>query len=262
MGPVSRAIVVAACGESGYHAPPSDRRVECVDCNAAVRRDCGGSARRRHREGFRRGLGQIRRPRHRRSASGRRRRRRRAPAPPHRRRLPLAMRTKLGENPAAVRVGSRHEAARRHDHRMAKAMRLIDDVEDRRPRLSAQALPSTVDLSILLVTWNSARWIERCLQSIPAACEGLDYEVVVYDNGSTDDTLPRLNGDVQIMRSKTNDGFAAGINRAFTASRGKYVFLLNPDCELEPKALTRLHAFLESEPNAAAAVPLLEDDDG
>lgn len=141
-------------------------------------------------------------------------------------------------------------------------MRLIDEVEDRRPRLSAQAAPSTVDLSILLVTWNSARWIERCLQSIPAACDGLAYEVVVYDNGSSDDTLPRLNGDVRILRSKTNDGFAAGINRAFTESRGRYVFMLNPDCELGPSALTRLHAFLESEPNAAAAVPLLEDDDG
>jgi len=121
---------------------------------------------------------------------------------------------------------------------------------------------ATVELSILVVTWNSSRWIERCLQAIPAACEGLAYEVVVYDNGSADDTLRRLGDDVRLIRSATNDGFAAATNRAFTESRGRYVFLLNPDCELRPAALTRLHEFLESEPKAAAAVPLLEDDDG
>jgi len=135
-------------------------------------------------------------------------------------------------------------------------MVMTDPVEDRHPRLLG------LELSILVVTWNSSRWIERCLQSIPAACEGLAYEVVVYDNGSTDDTLPRLGDEVRLMRSKTNDGFAMAMNRAFLESRGRYVFLLNPDCELGPKALTRLHEFLESEPNAAAAVPLLEDDDG
>jgi GT2 family glycosyltransferase len=99
-------------------------------------------------------------------------------------------------------------------------------------------------LSILIVTWNSERWIERCLRSIPAACDGLEYEVVVHDN-STD-----------------NVGFAAGTNRAFSRSRGRYVLLLNPDCELAPRALTQLYEFLESRPHIAAAVPLLVDRDG
>lgn len=145
---------------------------------------------------------------------------------------------------------------------MAEAISaLTDPVEDRRPRLSTVAETAPVELSILVVTWNSGRWIERCLQSVPAACEGLAYEVVVYDNGSIDDTIDRLADDVHLIRSANNDGFAAAMNRAFTESRGKYVFLLNPDCELKPQALTRLHEFLESDPNAAAAVPLLEDDD-
>ena len=139
---------------------------------------------------------------------------------------------------------------------------MTDPVEDRRPRLSGMPSAAPLELSILIVTWNSARWIERCLQSIPAACEGLAYEVVVYDNGSTDDTLQRLDGHARLIRSANNDGFAAATNRAFTDSRGRYVFLLNPDCELAPSALTRLHEFLEREPNAAAAVPLLEDTDG
>ena len=118
-----------------------------------------------------------------------------------------------------------------------------------------------LDLSILIVTWNSARWIDRCLQSIPAACEGLEYEVVVHDNASTDDTIQHL-GKSTVLRSTTNEGFAGGTNRAFAESRGRYVFLLNPDCELAPRALTLLFEFLEAHPQIAAAVPLLTDHSG
>ena len=118
-----------------------------------------------------------------------------------------------------------------------------------------------LDLSILIVTWNSERWIDRCLRSIPAACEGLEYEVVVHDNASSDGTVTHVR-DANVIRSATNAGFAAGTNRAFAASRGRYVFLLNPDCELAPRALTRLLEFMEPHPQIAAAVPLLIDESG
>ncbi|HUR80626.1 MAG TPA: glycosyltransferase family 2 protein [Thermoanaerobaculia bacterium] len=121
-----------------------------------------------------------------------------------------------------------------------------------------------LDLSILIVTWNSERWIDRCLRSIPAACEGLEYEIVVHDNASSDATVRHLGGAPvpQVIRSTVNSGFAGGMNRAFAASRGRYVFLLNPDCELAPRALTNLFEFLESHPKIAAAVPLLIDESG
>ncbi|HEX7152702.1 MAG TPA: glycosyltransferase family 2 protein [Thermoanaerobaculia bacterium] len=149
------------------------------------------------------------------------------------------------------------------------------------PAIDARADVRALDLSILIVTWNSERWIERCLRSIPAACEGLEYEVVVYDNASDDGTVgqtllsvppqkPRLAGSekqsgvsgLQLIRSDSNIGFAAGTNRAFGESRGRYVFLLNPDCELAPRALTLLFEFLETHPHIAAAAPLLEDEGG
>ncbi len=118
-----------------------------------------------------------------------------------------------------------------------------------------------LDLSILIVTWNSERWIDRCLRAIPAACAGLEYEVLVHDNASKDATVTRLR-DVQVLRSAYNAGFAAGTNRAWSASRGRYVFLLNPDCELDPGALTTLFEFLEKHRHVAAAAPLLIDDGG
>ncbi|HUP61227.1 MAG TPA: glycosyltransferase family 2 protein [Thermoanaerobaculia bacterium] len=147
---------------------------------------------------------------------------------------------------------------------------MIEPIE----RIIPAAKPAAADVSILIVTWNSERWIERCLWSIPAACEGLEYEVLLHDNASTDATLdivkeggrPVRQADgtsaLHILRSDRNDGFAAGMNRAISASRGRYVILLNPDCELEPRALTLLFDFLESRPHVAAAVPLLIEEDG
>lgn len=129
-----------------------------------------------------------------------------------------------------------------------------------------EAVPHTdtrpLDLSILIVTWNSERWIERCLRSIPAACEGLDYEVLVHDNASHDATVALVRDGVSVIRSPHNAGFAAGTNRAFGESRGRYVFLLNPDCELMPGALTVLFDFLDSHPHVAAAAPLLMGEGG
>ena len=131
-----------------------------------------------------------------------------------------------------------------------------------------KALPATtaarpLDLSILIVTWNSERWIERCLRSLPDACRGLRYEVIIHDNASSDATLQHVPVDsARVLRSSTNDGFAAGTNRAIAEARGQYMFLLNPDCELEPAALTTLCRFLDEHPNAAAAAPMLVDESG
>ena len=70
-----------------------------------------------------------------------------------------------------------------------------------------------LDLSIAIVTWNSERWIDRCLQSVQAACGRLEYEVVVYDNASSDATLAAMGKDIEVIRGAANDGFAAGVNR-------------------------------------------------
>lgn len=138
------------------------------------------------------------------------------------------------------------------------------------PREGATTSPETVPaaLSIVIVSWNSERWIDRCLQSIPAACAGVEYEIILLDNASSDATLaiaerslaalPRF----RIIRSAVNSGFAAGTNQGLSLATGRYAFLLNPDCEMLPGALARLHVFLESHPGIAAAAPLLLDERG
>jgi|SRR5688572_14130693 len=123
--------------------------------------------------------------------------------------------------------------------------------------------PEPLDLSVLIVTWNSERWIERCLKSLPGACRGLRYETIIFDNASSDATLRLVPEDgSRVFHSPKNEGFAAGTNRAFRESSGRHVFLLNPDCELDPGALSTLCAFLDEHPEAAGAAPLLVDDSG
>lgn len=139
---------------------------------------------------------------------------------------------------------------------------IIDEAVPPPPRPALRSLPQPVDLSILIVTWNSERWIDRCLGSIAEACDGIAYEVLVYDNASDDATLAHIGENAQVIRANANDGFAAGTNRALAQSRGRFVFFLNPDCELAPKALTLLMNFLEQNPHAAAAAPLLDDESG
>jgi len=64
------------------------------------------------------------------------------------------------------------------------------------------------------------------------------------------------------VRSPHNDGFAAATNRAIAKSTGRYVLLLNPDCELAPNALATLVDFLDRHHSVAVAAPLLVDESG
>ncbi|HEX7679792.1 MAG TPA: glycosyltransferase family 2 protein [Thermoanaerobaculia bacterium] len=144
---------------------------------------------------------------------------------------------------------------------MAEATRTLK-TETETPRILRGLATRPLDLSIVIVTWNSERWIDRCLQSIAGSCGGLAYEVIVYDNASVDATLSAIGNGVDVIRGEANDGFAAGVNRVAARASGRYFFLLNPDCELAPRALEILVEFLDANPVVAAAAPLLSDEAG
>src|SRR5512140_19683 len=86
-------------------------------------------------------------------------------------------------------------------------------------------------VSVTIVTYNSGRYIKRCLESILAQkypCK----EVVVIDNASTDgtiDILEQYEDRCQIVYNDENIGFAAAQNQAITLSSGEWVLTLNPD---------------------------------
>ena len=128
---------------------------------------------------------------------------------------------------------------------------------ERRTRRSNMAL-----LSVVILNWNGRRHLERYLPSVVANTQG-DAEVIVADNGSTDDSLQwlRLNyPDVRIVRLERNYGFAGGYNRALREVESKYVLLLNSDVEVTPNWWQPLVAVLDANPDVAAVAPKLLSD--
>lgn len=99
-------------------------------------------------------------------------------------------------------------------------------------------------VSIVLVTWNSAQHLPRCLACL-AGQSFSDFEVVIVDNGSSDNSLEKLEEkyptlQFSIKKLDTNQGFAVANNLAAQLARGKWLALLNTDAFPEPTWLEEL----------------------
>ena len=121
-----------------------------------------------------------------------------------------------------------------------------------------------VDVSAVVVSWNTRDLLEQCLHSI-AAHAGDSVEIVVVDNGSADGTSDMIRAhwpDVRLIANRENLGYTHANNQAIRISRGRYVLLLNADAMLRPGCLAALVARLEDDPKAAIAGPRLVYPDG
>lgn len=106
------------------------------------------------------------------------------------------------------------------------------------------------DVSVIIVTWNSASYIGPCLESIRAHSHTHCMEVIVADNGSSDHTCANAlaqDGDIVLLRFDANLGFARANNLAARHARGNYVFFLNPDTYLDNDAIGKLRAQLQTD---------------
>ena len=101
--------------------------------------------------------------------------------------------------------------------------------------------------SVVLVTWNSSQHLPRCLAAI-ANQTHRDVELIHVDNSSHDGSVAQVRAQfptsTQILNSR-NLGFAAAVNQGVRASRGEFVFLINPDAFLEPAYIAAIIAALE-----------------
>lgn len=112
-----------------------------------------------------------------------------------------------------------------------------------------------VKLSVIIVSYNVKYYLEQCLESVVRSSCGINTEVIVVDNNSSDGTVeyltPRFR-DVLFIANKENGGFAKANNQAIKISKGEYVLLLNPDTILGEDVITSCIKFMDENQMAGA----------
>jgi GT2 family glycosyltransferase len=115
--------------------------------------------------------------------------------------------------------------------------------------------PDQLDLSVIIVNYNVKHFLEQCLYSVRKACNGLQAEILVIDNRSSDGSLAYLQPafpDVQFIANKDNAGFGKACNQGLAISKGKYILFLNPDTIVPEDCFLQCRDFMESHPDAGA----------
>lgn len=126
------------------------------------------------------------------------------------------------------------------------------------PRLKLRGKPTTVlengimEISIVIVNWNTKELLERCLESVLSNLGVLDAEIIVVDNASSDGSVAmvrRLFPTVRIIENGVNQGFARANNQAIRVSVGQFVLLLNSDTIILRDVLSRSVQYMQDHPN-------------
>ena len=106
-----------------------------------------------------------------------------------------------------------------------------------------------MDLSIIIVNWNSIEFTKKCIASIESTIHDLQYEVIVVDNASDDNCQHELSNSfpaAKLIRCPRNIGFAAANNVGVTCSCGRSLLFLNPDTVVLGDAIRRMIANLNA----------------
>ena len=113
-----------------------------------------------------------------------------------------------------------------------------------------------VKLSVVIVSYNVKYYLEQCLESVVRASRGINAEIIVVDNNSSDDTVeyltPRFR-DVLFIANKENVGFARANNQAFKISKGEYILMLNPDTFIGEDVLKSCIYFFDNNTKVGAS---------
>jgi GT2 family glycosyltransferase len=122
-----------------------------------------------------------------------------------------------------------------------------------------------VDISIIILTWNTCAQTAEAITSVLASEDSPAREVLVIDNGSTDDTarvLPAKFPGMSYRRVERNLGFAKAVNLAAREATGEYLLLLNSDARLHPRSLADAVAWMRAHLECGIASAQLISPDG
>ncbi len=121
-----------------------------------------------------------------------------------------------------------------------------------------------MDLSIIIVNWNTKQLLLDCLGSIYSDIASLTYDVYVVDNASTDGSVEAVKQhypQVKLYVNKKNEGFARANNRILPYITSRYVLLLNSDTQIIKGSIEALVDFMDNNPEAGISAPQYLNED-
>jgi GT2 family glycosyltransferase len=122
-----------------------------------------------------------------------------------------------------------------------------------------------LDLSIIIINWNTKFLLEDCLASIFNSNSSIDHEVIVVDNFSTDGSIEMIKSkfpSVVLIENSENLGFCRAANKAIRISKGENLLILNSDTKIFTGSLDALVKFTKDHLDAGAVGPMLINPDG
>lgn len=122
-----------------------------------------------------------------------------------------------------------------------------------------------MDLSIIVVSWNTKQLLDDCLASIYRETKNIELEIFVVDNASQDKSAEMVQEkypQAKLIPNKGNRGFAAANNQALRQTKGSYVLILNPDTVIKNNAINKALAVLSERPEVGILGPKTYNKDG
>ncbi len=122
-----------------------------------------------------------------------------------------------------------------------------------------------IPVSACIVSYNNQAIIAQAIHSVLDHTKGVDLELYIYDNASTDRTVEVIKEEFQqvwLMQSKKNRGFGSGHNKVLPKLTSKYHVIINPDILLQSDAITEIVSYMEEHPDVHLAVPRFLNADG
>ncbi|MGQ4680118.1 glycosyltransferase family 2 protein [Paenibacillus polymyxa] len=113
-----------------------------------------------------------------------------------------------------------------------------------------------MDVSILVVNYNTCQLTLDCLQSVYASKTQYRYEVIVIDNHSSDGSVEAIRAaypEIMLIANQDNTGFAKANNQGMEVASGRYVLLLNSDTLVQPDTLDTMIQFMDTHPEMGAS---------
>lgn len=121
-----------------------------------------------------------------------------------------------------------------------------------------------MDVSVVIINFNTCEMTSECIDSVIKHTSGIEYEIILVDNASTDGSREFFKDDSRVtyVYNETNRGFGAGNNLGVKYASGKYIFLLNSDTLLQNNAIKMLFDFSERHQKPCVCGAWLVDKDG